>query len=74
MQRRLHITGSALRGRSNQFKRHIRDELLKHVWPHVSTGEIKAVVDRVFAFEQAADAHAYMERGGHIGKIILRVS
>ena len=74
MQRRLRITGSALRSRSNQFKRHIRDELVEHVWPSVCSGKIKAVVDRVFSFEQAADAHAYMEQGGHIGKIVLRLS
>jgi NADPH2:quinone reductase len=74
MQRRLRITGSTLRSRSNQFKRRIRDELLEHVWPAVCSGNIKAVVDRVFAFEQTADAHAYMEQGGHIGKIVLRIS
>jgi NADPH:quinone reductase len=74
MQRRLHVTGSALRGRSPQFKRHIRDELLTHVWPFIASGKIRAVVDRVFEFEKAADAHAYMEQGGHIGKIVLRLS
>ena len=74
MQRRLHVTGSALRGRSSEFKRHIRDQLLTYVWPFVANGKIRAVVDRVFDFEKAADAHAYMEQGGHIGKIILRMS
>jgi putative PIG3 family NAD(P)H quinone oxidoreductase len=74
MQRRLHITGSTLRGRSAQFKRHVRDQLLSHVWPFVESGKIRPVVDRAFQFEEAVDAHAYMERGGHIGKIVLRVS
>jgi NADPH2:quinone reductase len=74
MQRRLRITGSALRGRSVEFKRHIRDALLTHVWPFVASGKIRAVVDRVFEFEHANEAHAYMEQGGHIGKIVLRMS
>jgi NADPH:quinone reductase-like Zn-dependent oxidoreductase len=70
MQRRLRISGSTLRGRSAQFKRYIRDQVLLHVWPLVGSGKIRPIVDRVFQFEEAAAAHAYMERGGHIGKIV----
>jgi NADPH2:quinone reductase len=74
MQRRVRVTGSTLRGRSPEFKRKIRDDLLAHVWPQIDKGQIRPVVDQVFAFEKAADAHDYMERGGHIGKIVLRLS
>jgi NADPH:quinone reductase len=73
MQRRLHITGSTLRGRSVEFKRHIRDQLLIHVWPLIESGKIRPIVDRVFGFAQASEAHAYMEEGSHIGKIVLRI-
>ncbi len=73
MQRRLRVTGSTLRSRSIAFKRHIRDQLRTHVWPDIELGKIRPIVDRVFDFEAAAEAHAYMERGSHIGKIVLRV-
>jgi NADPH:quinone reductase-like Zn-dependent oxidoreductase len=35
---------------------------------------LKPVVDQVFALERAADAFALMERGGHVGKIAIRIA
>jgi NADPH:quinone reductase len=71
MRERLVITGSMLRGRSPDFKRAIRNRLLEHVWPQIAGGRIRPIVDKVFPFAQAAQAHAYMETGAHKGKIIL---
>lgn len=73
MQRRLTVTGSTLRGRSVEFKRHIRARLQQHVWPLFVEKRIRAVVDKVFPLAQAAAAHAYMEAGAHKGKIVLTV-
>jgi NADPH2:quinone reductase len=42
------------------------------VWPLIEAGRIKPIVHRVFDAAQAADAHALMESGAHIGKIMLR--
>lgn len=71
MQQRLVITGSTLRARSIEFKRATRDAVLKHVWPLIESGRIRPIVDQVFRFEQAGNAHAYMESGAHKGKIVL---
>jgi NADPH2:quinone reductase len=71
MQQRLVLTGSTLRPRSAEFKRMIRDQLLERVWPLVAAGRVRAVVDSVFALAEAPQAHARMEGGEHIGKIIL---
>ena len=73
MQRRLTLTGSTLRARSTEFKRRIRDELRKEVWPLFESGALRPVVDRVFALNEAPKAHAYMESGEHKGKILLAV-
>ena len=73
MQRRLVITGSTLRARTVQFKEAIRAQLLQHVWPLLASGRIRPIVDKVFAFEDAAAAHAHMESGVHKGKIILQL-
>ena len=43
-------------------------------WPLVENGRLKPVVDRVFTLAEASAAHAYMESGTHIGKIILEVA
>lgn len=74
MQRRLVVTGSTLRARSSDFKRGIRDTLAAEVWPLIASGKIRPMVDRVFPFERAAEAHAYMESGAHKGKIVLEVT
>jgi NADPH2:quinone reductase len=73
MQQRLVITGSTLRPRSAEFKRSIRDQLLQRVWPLLTRGRIRPVVDSVFALADAGKAHARMEGGEHKGKIILAV-
>ncbi|HZF17390.1 MAG TPA: NAD(P)H-quinone oxidoreductase [Steroidobacteraceae bacterium] len=71
MAKRIFVTGSMLRPRDIAFKRRIRDALLQHVWPLIANERLKPVIDRVFAFQDAAAAHAYMESGTHTGKIIL---
>ncbi|OYY90557.1 MAG: NAD(P)H-quinone oxidoreductase [Sphingomonas sp. 28-66-16] len=71
MRRRLTLTGSTLRPRDRAFKTLVADELARTVWPHVEAGKLKPVIDRTFPLAEAAAAHARMEAGDHIGKIVL---
>jgi NADPH2:quinone reductase len=71
MQRRLTITGSTLRAREVAFKQGIKRKLLDEVWPLLESGQIKPVVDSVYAMKDVAQAHARMESSAHIGKILL---
>ncbi|MGB3407963.1 MAG: NAD(P)H-quinone oxidoreductase, partial [Jannaschia sp.] len=73
MVRRLTITGSTLRPQSDLAKARIAEALRAEVWPLLDTGKIAPVMDRTFALTDAAAAHARMEAGEHIGKIILKV-
>ena len=73
MMRRLTITGSTLRPQSDLAKARIAEELRAHVWPMIAAGKLRPVMDAEFALEEAAAAHAHMEAGDHIGKIVLRV-
>lgn len=73
MRRRLTITGSTLRPRSPDFKGDIAASLRKHVWPLLESGAIRPVVHATFPLERACDAHAMMDAGEQIGKIILTV-
>lgn len=72
MRRRLILTGSTLRARSVAFKTMVADELKAIVWPYVESGRLRPVIDKVFPLEEAAKAHARMEAGEHVGKIVLR--
>ena len=74
MRRRLTLTGSTLRPRSNQFKALLAQELRQLAWPLVESGELRPVMDQAFALADAASAHARMEAGSHIGKIVLKVA
>jgi len=73
MMRRLLVTGSTLRPQSDLAKARIADQLREKVWPLLDAGTIAPVMDSEFALEDAAKAHARIEDGGHIGKIVLRV-
>ena len=73
MRRRLTLTGSTLRPRSNEFKGLLADEIHETVWPLVADGLLRPVMDRAFPLAEAGAAHARMEGGSHIGKIVLAV-
>jgi putative PIG3 family NAD(P)H quinone oxidoreductase len=73
MRRRLTLTGSTLRPRSVEFKTMVADEIARTVWPYAEGGRLKPVIDSTFPLAEAAAAHARMEAGGHVGKIVLEV-
>ncbi len=74
LRRRLTVTGSTLRPRSEEFKQKIAVNLLKYVWPLIENKQIKPLIYRSFALEDAAQAHRLMESSVHIGKIVLEVN
>lgn len=71
MMKRLTHTGSTLRARPVGFKAEIARELGEKVWPLIAAGKLAPVMDSSFALADAAKAHARMEEGAHIGKIVL---
>lgn len=74
MMRRLTLTGSTLRPQSNARKSVLADEIYKNIWPDVEAGKFKPVMDESFPLAKASEAHAHMEAGNHVGKIVLTVS
>lgn len=76
MKKRLFVTGSTLRPLPAVKKAAITQSLLQHVWPLFSdktmnSRSIKPIVTQVFSFDDVARAHALIEAGRHIGKIVL---
>lgn len=74
MVRRQTITGSTLRPRSDAFKALLAQEIAQNAWPLVEEGALRPVMDRIFPLAEAGAAHARMEAGQHIGKIVLEIS
>lgn len=50
----------------------VAERLRAEIWPQLGHG-VRPVIAHTFPLDQAAQAHAEMERGQHIGKIILTV-
>ncbi|MFY8211037.1 MAG: NAD(P)H-quinone oxidoreductase [Caulobacter sp.] len=73
MQKRAVITGSTLRPRSADEKARLAAEVERVVWPWVAAGKLTPIIDATFPLAQAAQAHAHLEAGEHVGKVVLTV-
>jgi len=73
MLKRLTITGSTLRIRTNDVKGRIAQAIEEKVMPLVAAGSIKVPIDGTYPLAQAAKAHERMETSAHIGKIVLTI-
>lgn len=74
MVRRLTITGSTLRPRTDLAKARIAAALEERVWPLLAAGRVAPVMDSEFPLDQAAEAHRRLEGADHIGKVVLKVA
>jgi len=73
MRKRALVTGSTLRPRSADEKARLAAEVERVVWPWIEQGRVRAVIHRTFTLAEAAAAHAYLESGSHVGKVVLAV-
>ena len=74
MMNRFTLTGSTLRPRSDDFKALLAQDIAENAWPMVGDGTFRPIMDEIFPLEEASAAHARMEAGDHIGKIVLAVA
>ncbi len=71
--KRLTLTASTLRARPPEEKGRLASAIEARAWPWVASGKLRPPVDKVFPLEDAAAAHAYLEAGEHVGKVVLTV-
>jgi putative PIG3 family NAD(P)H quinone oxidoreductase len=71
MQKRAVVTGSTLRPRHPDEKARLAAAVEATVWPWIEAGKVKPQIDKTFPLAQAGAAHAYLEGGAHVGKIVL---
>jgi putative PIG3 family NAD(P)H quinone oxidoreductase len=69
--KRVTLSGSSLRPQPLPMKAKLAAAIEQNVLPLFSKGQARPVVDTSFPFEKVADAHARMDGGGHVGKIVL---
>ncbi len=73
MQKRMILTGSTLRPRGADEKARLAAAIEARVWPWIEAGKLKTIVDKTFPLAEAAKAHARIESGAHLGKVMLTV-
>jgi NADPH:quinone reductase len=66
------ITGALLRPTPLARKAKVAERLRDEIWPRLGHG-VRPLIAKTFPLEEAAQAHAELERNRHIGKIILTV-
>ncbi len=73
MQKRAVVTGSTLRPRDADEKARLATAVEATVWPWIAAGKVTPQIDATFPLARAAEAHAHLEAGAHLGKIVLTV-
>lgn len=73
MMKRLTITGSTMRARTTAEKAEIAQGLKNQVAPLWAKGECLPMIYKTFKFDQIQDAHACMDTGEHVGKVVVEV-
>lgn len=71
MQKRAVVTGSTLRPRDADEKARLAAAVEATVWPWIAAGKVRPQIDKTFPLSQADLAHAHLEAGGHVGKVVL---
>ena len=71
MTKRLMVTGSTLRARSDVEKGQIAKTVVEKVWPQIEAGQIRPVIDSRFEMKDAEAAHTRLTSGDHVGKVLL---
>lgn len=71
LMKRLQVRGTTLRARPLEQKAQATRAFEKSVLPHIASGRIRVVVDRVYPLSEAVAAQAQMEANANFGKIVL---
>ena len=71
--RNVRIIGSTLRSRTPEVKAQILAELVKNVFPKIEQGLVKPTIYKVLPITEAEEAHAILQRGENVGKVVLTV-
>jgi NADPH:quinone reductase-like Zn-dependent oxidoreductase len=71
MQKRAVVAGSTLRPRDADEKARLATAVERTVWPWIAAGKLRPVIERTFPLAEAGQAHALLESGRFVGKVVL---
>ncbi|PWY69157.1 quinone oxidoreductase [Aspergillus sclerotioniger CBS 115572] len=74
LRKRLRFEGSTLRSRDEEYQGRLRDLLVDHALPKFIDRTFKVFIEKVFPFEEIADAHRLLESNKTKGKIICTIN
>lgn len=70
-EKRLHLYGVSNRLRNAAQRAESAKRFMADLFPALSDGRIKPIVDRTFALDDIAAAQAYVEADRHVGKVVI---
>ena len=73
MAKRALVRATTLRARPTAEKAAICRRVVERVWPLLADGTIRPTPQTTFALTEAASAHAHLESGDNLGKVVLTV-
>jgi len=71
--KRLQLTGTTLRSRPKTYREALIADFRAEIWPSFADGSLRPVVDMIYDWELAAEAHAYMATNANVGKVVLTI-
>ncbi len=74
MLKRATVTGSTMRGRTPAEKQQIAEALRRHVWPLLEAGKCKPLIYASYPMAEIAEAHACLDSGQHLGKVVITMT
>ena len=69
----IRLIGSTLRSKPPAVKAQILANLVREIWPKVEANEVRPTVYATLPLTQAEEAHALLEKGQSVGKVVLIV-
>ena len=69
----LHLVGSMLRNKTNEYKKQLLENLANNTWKHFENGTIKISIYKVLDIHDAEEAHRILLNNENIGKVVLKV-
>lgn len=72
MRKQLRLSGSTMKARDFKEKARLAAAIERDIWPLIASGAVRPVTDRTYTLANAAEAHIRMEKGEHVGKILLK--
>ena len=73
LRKRLQLTGTTMRSRSNEYRQRLTADFREKIWPHFADGTLRPVVDTIFDWQEVAEAHRYMASNANVGKIVMTI-